>query len=72
MPQPVGGETLFARVLQFAARLYGPVYAAGRGLLVPGRSNYWGHNAIIRTEAFMASRRAAARCPAARRSAARS
>jgi membrane glycosyltransferase len=53
LPQPVGGETMFARALQFAARLYGPVYAAGLSYWFPGRGNYWGHNAIIRSEAFM-------------------
>ena len=53
LPQPVGGETVFARALQFAARLYGPVYAAGLSYWYPGRGNYWGHNAIIRSEAFM-------------------
>ena len=53
VPQPVGGETLFARALQFAAGLYGPVYAAGVSFWFAGRSNYWGHNAIIRSEAFM-------------------
>ncbi len=55
LPQPVGGETLFARALQFAASLYGPVYAAGLAYWFPGRGNYWGHNAIIRTQAFMAA-----------------
>jgi membrane glycosyltransferase len=54
LPQPVGGETLFARALQFAASLYGPIYAAGLAYWFPGRGNYWGHNAIIRTQAFMA------------------
>jgi membrane glycosyltransferase len=53
LPQPVGGETMFARALQFAARLYGPIYAAGLSYWYPGRGNYWGHNAIIRSEAFM-------------------
>ena len=55
LPHPVRGETLFARALQFAARLYGPVYAAGLSYWYPGRSNYWGHNAIIRCEAFMSA-----------------
>jgi len=41
--------------LQFAARLYGPVYAAGVSFWFPARSNYWGHNAIIRSEAFMSA-----------------
>ena len=55
LPQPVGGETLFARSLQFASSLYGPIYAAGLAYWFPGRGNYWGHNAIIRTQAFMAT-----------------
>ncbi len=55
VPQPVGGETLFARGLQFAASLYGPVYAAGLAYWFPGSGNYWGHNAILRTQAFMAA-----------------
>ena len=55
LSQPVGGETLFARALQFAASLYGPMYAAGLAYWYPGRSNYWGHNAIIRTQAFMSA-----------------
>jgi membrane glycosyltransferase len=54
VPQPVRGRTLFARVQQFAARLYGPLYALGTAFWYPGTSNYWGHNAIIRTRAFTA------------------
>ncbi len=54
VPQPVRAATLFARLHQFAARLYGPVYAAGTAFWYPGKSNYWGHNAIIRTAPFMA------------------
>ncbi len=55
LPQPIGAQTLFARILQFGARLYSPVSATGLAYWFPGRSNYWGHNAIIRTSAFMAS-----------------
>lgn len=53
-PQPIGGKTLFARIQQFASALYNPLFALGTAFWFPGRSNYWGHNAIIRTEAFMA------------------
>jgi membrane glycosyltransferase len=53
-PQPIGGKTLFARIQQFASALYNPLFALGTAFWYPGRSNYWGHNAIIRTEAFMA------------------
>jgi membrane glycosyltransferase len=53
VPQPVRCLTLFARMQQFAARLYSPLFAAGTAFWYPGKSNYWGHNAIIRTRAFM-------------------
>ncbi len=53
-PQPIGGKTLFARIQQFASALYNPLFVLGTAFWYPGRSNYWGHNAIIRTEAFMA------------------
>ncbi|MBF5040799.1 glucans biosynthesis glucosyltransferase MdoH [Aggregicoccus sp. 17bor-14] len=52
-PQCVGRTTLYARLQQFAGRLYGPVVAAGAAAWQLGESNYWGHNAIIRVEAFM-------------------
>ncbi len=55
VPQPVGGSTLFARIQQFAARLYGPLCGTGTAYWYLDRSNYWGHNAIIRTVAFMTS-----------------
>jgi membrane glycosyltransferase len=54
LPLVVNRHTLFARSHQFAARLYGPVMAAGLAYWHLGESNYWGHNAIIRTAAFMA------------------
>ncbi len=47
-----GRETLFARVLQFSSRLYGPLLAAGHSFWQMGEANYYGHNAIIRTAAF--------------------
>ena len=53
-PVPVGRETLFARFVQFASRLYGPMLASGASFWQLGESNFWGHNAIIRTQAFMA------------------
>jgi membrane glycosyltransferase len=46
--------TLFARVLQFASRLYGPLLAVGHSFWQLGEANYYGHNAIIRTRAFAA------------------
>ncbi|WP_342380784.1 glucans biosynthesis glucosyltransferase MdoH [Myxococcus stipitatus] len=52
-PLCVGRMTLFARLQQFAGRVYGPVVAAGAAAWQLGESNYWGHNAILRTEAFI-------------------
>jgi membrane glycosyltransferase len=53
IPAMVNRETLFARVHQFASRVYGPMLAAGLHFWQLGESYYWGHNAIIRCEAFM-------------------
>jgi membrane glycosyltransferase len=55
VPRPVSGATPLARILQFSAGLYGPMLAAGLNYWFQNESNYWGHNAIIRTEAFMAN-----------------
>jgi membrane glycosyltransferase len=53
LPLVTNRHTLFARAHQFAARLYGPVIATGLAYWHLGDSNYWGHNAIIRTKAFI-------------------
>ncbi len=50
--QSVGRETLFARTLQFASRLYGPLSAAGHSFWQLGEANYYGHNAILRCAPF--------------------
>jgi membrane glycosyltransferase len=55
VPRPVGGATPLARILQFSAGLYGPLLAAGLNYWFQDEGNYWGHNAIIRTDAFMAN-----------------
>ena len=52
LPLIINRNTLFARVQQFAARIYGPVIAAGLSAWMARDGNYWGHNAIIRTAAF--------------------
>jgi membrane glycosyltransferase len=51
-PLPVGRDTLFARVVQFGARLNGPMLGAGLAYWQMGEANYWGHNAIVRLRAF--------------------
>ena len=52
LPAVIGGRTLFARMQQFGGRVYGPVIGRGVAWWHGAESNYWGHNAIIRTEAF--------------------
>ncbi len=55
LPILVGGRTLFARMQQFAGRVYGPLIARGIAAWHGSEGNFWGHNAIIRTRAFAAA-----------------
>jgi membrane glycosyltransferase len=52
LPLVVNARSLFARLQQFAGRLYGPLIAAGIAWWHGSEGNYWGHNAIIRVRAF--------------------
>ncbi len=52
LPNIVLSESLYGRLQQFANRLYGPVFANGLAAWHGYGSNFWGHNAIIRTRAF--------------------
>jgi len=54
LPLPAGRETLFARLIQFAARLSSPMLASGLSWWQLGDGNYWGHNAILRLKPFAA------------------
>lgn len=54
MPTLVGGQTIFARLTQFAGRVYGPAIARGVAAWSGDSGNFWGHNAIIRVKAFAA------------------
>ncbi len=53
VPALVNAESLFGRLQQFANRLYAPIFISGLNYWAQGFGNYWGHNAIIRTEPFM-------------------
>jgi membrane glycosyltransferase len=55
LPLVTGGSTLFARLQQFAGRVYGPLIAHGIAWWHGSEGNYWGHNAMIRTRAFAAA-----------------
>jgi membrane glycosyltransferase len=54
-PTIVGRRTLFGRLEQFANTLYGPLAAWGVAWWSGADGNYWGHNAIVRVEAFAQS-----------------
>jgi membrane glycosyltransferase len=52
---PVNRGSLFARCQQFASAVYGPIFLEGFAWWAGSDGNYWGHNAIIRLEAFVAA-----------------
>lgn len=52
-PIPVNRISLFARLQQFAARVYGPIFVRGLTWWARRYGNYWGHNALIRVQPFM-------------------
>jgi len=52
-PTLINARSMFARVQQFANHIYGPLFTTGLASLQLGEAVYWGHNAIIRTRAFM-------------------
>jgi membrane glycosyltransferase len=52
LPVVVNANTLFARVQQFAGRIYGPLIGHGLAWWHGAEGNYWGHNAAIRVRAF--------------------
>lgn len=53
VPALCNADSLFGRIQQFANRFYAPVFITGLNFWAQGFGNYWGHNAIIRTEPFM-------------------
>lgn len=52
-PKAFGMDTFYARMQQFATRMYGPLFTAGLHYWQLGESHYWGHNAIIRLKPFI-------------------
>lgn len=52
-PQAFGLNTLHARMQQFSSSVVGRLFTLGMRYWQLGESHYWGHNAIIRVDAFM-------------------
>jgi membrane glycosyltransferase len=48
-----GGSTLFARSQQFVASVVGPLFTRGLAAWAGEHGNYYGHNAVIRVQAFL-------------------
>jgi membrane glycosyltransferase len=55
LPRIVRARSLYGRAQQFANQCYGPIYGRGLAAWHGLSSNFWGHNAIIRTRAFAES-----------------
>jgi membrane glycosyltransferase len=53
LPQVANPVTLHARAQHFAGRVTGRLFALGMAWWQLGDAHYWGHNAILRVEAFM-------------------
>ncbi len=53
-PQIMGAKSIFARIQQFASVAYGGLLGDGLKIWAGRESNFWGHNAIIRTKAYAA------------------
>lgn len=53
IPMPVRQNTFFGRFVQFAAHVYSPMLATGLSFWQGDCANYWGHNAVIRVQAFL-------------------
>ena len=65
VPTIINAETPFARLQQFASRLYGPMFARGQAWWSGSEGNYWGHNAMIRVAALRRRRPATSQRTAA-------
>ncbi len=52
-PVIIRGETLYARMMQFASNFYGSLFQSGLNFWQQGSGNFWGHNAILRIAPFM-------------------
>lgn len=51
-PMVIGSDTLFGRMQQFSAAVYGTLLSEGLAAWTGSEGNYWGHNAILRLRAF--------------------
>jgi membrane glycosyltransferase len=55
LPRIINAQSMFGRAVQFSASFFSPVFARGIALLAGHEGPFWGHNAMIRTQAFASS-----------------
>lgn len=46
-------STLFQKMMSFSSQVFSPLFLKGTSLWQTGSASYWGHNAMIRIDAFM-------------------
>lgn len=55
LPKIIDSRSWFARALQFSAGLFSPIYTRGLARMQGSEGPFWGHNALVRTNAFAES-----------------
>jgi Membrane glycosyltransferase len=55
LPKIVRARSLFGRAMQFSAAFFSPVFCRGLAMMQGDSGPFWGHNAIVRVEAFAQS-----------------
>ena len=55
LPKVIRARSRFGRIMQFAGGFYSPVFARGLAMMQGRTGPFWGHNAIVRMQAFAES-----------------
>ncbi|MCX8225146.1 MAG: glucans biosynthesis glucosyltransferase MdoH [Sulfitobacter sp.] len=55
LPRIINAHSRFGRAMQFAAGFYSPVFAQGQAAMQGSTGAFWGHNALVRVQAFTES-----------------
>ena len=55
LPKIVRARSLFGRAMQFSASFFSPVFCRGLAMMQGESGPFWGHNAIVRIDAFAQS-----------------
>ena len=55
LPTIIHARSRFGRTMQFACSFYSPIFARGLAMMQGNTGPFWGHNAIVRLQAFAES-----------------